>query len=126
MKRTRLNRMSAKKRKEIAETTPLRRAFREEIGRCMLCQMPSLYEGFGLEVHEMLGGTGNRPKAVYLRELWLLLCGICHKEVQGWKLAKQLALKLREDPWWFDLDAVRKVYGGGELVNMEDIRRHRT
>ncbi len=60
------------------------------------------------------------------RECCLVLCdgvfGPCHREVQDWPLASQLALKLVADPWYFDLDCIREVKGRGLLVTMADIR----
>jgi hypothetical protein len=115
---------SASKRREIKETKPERDAFKMEFERCMRCGKWLPFHD--RQVHEILRGTGYRPKSVHFRELWLLLGGCCHEEVGSWKLPEQLALKLREDRLYFDLDCVRQVKDNGRrpvVVTMADVRQ---
>lgn len=73
-------------------------------------------------VHEMLPGA-KRMRCFPHRQACLALCVACNQELAiAMPIARQLAYKMQWDRWWFDLDLIRVLYGGGVLVTMDDVR----
>ncbi len=63
-------------------------------------------------VHHIIAGP-NRARALLIRAVWLPLCWICNsdkaEDKATWPVPRQLALKLKADPMYFDLDEVNKL-----------------
>ena len=87
-----------------AETA--RKRFKEELKFCCLCgwAMPAI------DVHEIVGG-GARVKAIQTRAAWLLVCRLCHDQVQYMPRVRQLVLKAKSDPVHYDRQAVNILAG---------------
>ena len=101
-----IRKVSAKKRKEIAETRDEREAFKLEMGTCCLC--PATH----LTVHEIFGGA-VRHTTVRDRRFWLACCWSCHLNIlQDMPKEDQLRIKKRVDPKWFDKAFVNALWGG--------------
>lgn len=110
--------MSAKKRQELRETSEPRRAFVEHVGGCMVCG-----ENDGrLACHEIAGGTAARPKAVYIKRLWAVLCERHHAEWHDkakWPPARQLAKRIE----WEIVESIEELCAarGDRLVDWEEV-----
>jgi hypothetical protein len=95
-----------------------RKKFRKGVWLCQCCgkRCDNDKDGQRLECHEMASG-GSRTAALEHPECLLMLCGVdvyrgllgCHKVVQDWPLAKQLALKKWSDPLRYDRLLVLRV-----------------
>ena len=89
-RKTPLRPMGQAKRKERAETDPVRRAYvRAAGGRCENCGRRA-----SLDLHEIPAGA-HRHVAVYSPNCWLALCRECHDELQGLPFRVQLVVKCR-------------------------------
>lgn len=111
MKRSRLKPISSKKRKAIAAMKDERAEFR---GRRCPCGQPA-------ECHEIHGGS-SRNESYMLRVAWLPLCWEHHPIVQGWKKARQYALKMLLDPEHFDRKALNRLAGWAEdAITQEEV-----
>lgn len=91
---------------------------------CFLCGWPSSgpAEGtFQLEVHEMVRGCG-RSKGVKMAAAWIRVCNACHRIVESWPVARQLALKRSRDPENYDRVAVNLARGRqAEAISEQDV-----
>lgn len=76
-------------------------------GCCPICGREELI------LHHMVAGP-NRGRALLVRAAWLAICNYCNTgEIEDelqWPIAKQLALKLVQDPEYFDLAEVNKLF----------------
>ena len=63
------------------------------------------------DVHEIIGGTAHRMRALVEPCCWLPVSRARHGELQYIPKVKQLALKLLCDPANFDLQKVHEVWG---------------
>lgn len=84
--RTKLRRMSSKKRKELKETKPIREVAAGE--RCEICNGTK-----GVSTHEIPAGS-HRHRAVYDRRCQMRLCQSCHECLQGLPYDSQIAFKI--------------------------------
>ncbi len=84
-----IRRMSAKKRNEIDETGPMRKAYVENQGLCEDCGKATACDN-----HEMASGN-CRSAACYIPNAWLALCRSCHTKLQGGPVLPQAAIKCR-------------------------------
>ena len=127
MKRTPLNRytelkrkkpirkMSDKKKQELDETGPWRRAYREEIGVCSECRRNGKPKEPSTEVHEIVGGP-SRCIATYLPDTWRALCHRCHQQEQSTLRARQIAKK------WLDvLDVTNSCCDGRGYTDAREV-----
>ena len=88
MKRTRIKAMSAKKRKEIADSKAIRSEYIKAGLPCELCEvLPAT------ECHEITAGA-HRHRAVYEMNAQLYLCRECHDVIQGLNYAKQIRVRI--------------------------------
>lgn len=121
MKRSRLRKVNPDTAKENRQLAPIRRAFVEEMERCAV-----LPEFAANQVHEIHGGS-DRHITKKERCFWLAVSEPGHRKVQGWKKARQLALKLLVDGDHLDLKRFNEVYsrGGSEgRITKSMIARH--
>lgn len=110
-----IRRISAKKRKEIAETGGVRKAFLEEMCVCCLCgEKPT-------DVHETWGGS-VRTITVRDRRFWLPVCRKHHDKLQGMPKVTQMVLKAIVDPTHYDRDCLKEIKGGEVLSEVDVIR----
>lgn len=109
LRRTRLRRIGAKRRKQMAATSQPRREFRAEFRICMLCNKRK-----AVDVHEIVT-RAKSGKSVEHRCSWLCLCRTCHddevSDYSRYPISRQLALKLVADPEAFDLKQINKLRG---------------
>jgi ribosomal protein S27AE len=80
--------------------------------------------GLFLETHEMVRGC-NRSVGLLLPAAWLRLCNACHRIVEAWPVAKQLALKEWRDPEHYDRVAVNVARGRQpEAITEAEVEEH--
>lgn len=119
-----MNPQSPKQRRTYAEHRDEREAFLLEHEWCMVCGRYTKLED--RTVDEITPGA-RRMKGFVRRECWLMSCSHCNTHTTpGMELARRLAYKLRGDPWWYSLDAIREVRNNGRnprVVEQEDVRR---
>jgi hypothetical protein len=77
----------------------------KENPHCFLCGARHM-----LETHEIARGV-HRNKGVSLPAAWLRVCNACHRIVEGWPVARQLALKKWCDFEFYDRVAVNLARG---------------
>jgi hypothetical protein len=96
MKRSPLKRISAKRRKLLATAGPERRAYKEQVGQCMICrqQLPA----DSLDCHEIASGSA-REACLTQWNLILVVCRECHERIQHSKPEKQIAYLAK---FWID------------------------
>lgn len=85
-----------------------RNAYRDEFPRCQICHFRST-----TDVHEIARGPA-RQLALGIREAWLGVCRCCHDDLDDysvWPIERQLAIKLLEDPAWFNPALVNELRG---------------
>lgn len=105
-----------------------RTAWRDEMPpRCMACNHKFGWLGMAFlrpEIHEILS-RAQAPNAWGFRANYLVVCQLCHPEVQNMPHASQLAIKRRRDPKHFDLREWlrRRNPNAMEYVTDEDVRR---
>jgi hypothetical protein len=95
-------------------------------GPCALCG------GIATDCHEIAAGASRRA-AFTEHAAWLRVCRECHDTVQGASIPWQLALKLLNDPEYFDLRRFCEVWGradtaieaGTVLHHLQDILKSR-
>jgi hypothetical protein len=109
-RKTPIRRMSAKKRKELDETTPMRKAYVENQGLCDKCQLNQAEE-----CHEIASGPG-RAAAVYIPNTYLAVCRSCHVQLQGGPIPPQIAIK-----WMSVLRDVNACRDGREQFTVADL-----
>jgi hypothetical protein len=105
MARKPIRRRNPKTAAEDRALAPVRRNFVLEMGRCPVTG------GLATDCHEIAGGS-VRFITKKERCFWLALSREGHEQVQYWPKAKQLALKLLQDPANFNLDRFAEVYRG--------------
>ena len=88
MKRTRIKAMSAKKRKEIADTKAIRSEYIKAGLPCEACEVAP-----ASECHEITAGA-HRHRAVYEMNAQLYLCPGCHEALQGRPYAEQIRVRI--------------------------------
>ena len=77
-----------------------------------------------LETHEIARGC-NRSKGLITPGCWIRVCRDCHRIVEGWQVAKQLALKKWHDPEHYDRVAVNLARGRQpEAITEEEVEKH--
>jgi hypothetical protein len=112
-----MRRQSKKTATRERECREFRLALVEEVARCEICghrpdpTAPG-YIRWRLFCHEIARGP-SRQKALDKRFAILVLCPVCHDEVDGWPEAKQLAALKRSRPADLDLAAYNKLIGRG-------------
>lgn len=88
-----------------------RRQWSADHDYCMACGARR-----GLETHEIASGPA-RQKALKIPATWLRLCNGCHQGDEGfdnyavWPIVRQLALKKRCDPEYYDRVQVNLLRG---------------
>lgn len=100
---TRMRRQSKKRAAASRQNSSARKAFRAEFPKCMICQRKR-----SEDVHEIARGA-SRAKAESVRQTWLAVCRACHEELDDysvWPISRQLAVKRRCDPEWYDREMV--------------------
>ena len=112
MKRSRINSRSQHNRDRAAEAKPVRDAFKDEIGQCMICgasprrPMHAIADMNELCCHEILNGP-LRQKTLDEPCSLLVLCAYCNQnEVEdkgSWPAARQLAVLMTKAPQHYDL-----------------------
>jgi hypothetical protein len=114
-----LNRVSKKRRKLMAQTSPARKSFVAGVFTCQCCMKRK-----AVDCHEIARGA-SRGKALEHRCAWLALCRTCHDlvdDLSEWPVARQLALKLLGDGDHFDLVKVNELRGRDECaITMPDV-----
>lgn len=106
LRRTRLNPVSPKKRKQTSKFGPIRAAFKKELG-CPCGRIAT-------DVHEIHGGS-SRGITFEKREAWIALCREHHEEVQDWSDKRyQYALKQITDPAAYDRVKLNELAGWAE------------
>ena len=114
-----MRRQSKKTAARERECREFRRALVAEVGRCELCGhmgwvVPSTSaHKRGLCCHEIARGI-HRQKALDQRCAILVVCPICHDELDGWPEERQLAVLKRSRPANVDLAAYNALIGWGE------------
>jgi hypothetical protein len=96
MKRTPLKRISAKRRKLMATAGPERRAYKEQVGQCMICRRQESPDW--LDAHEIAAGAA-REACLTEWNLILVVCRECHERIQHSKPEKQIAYLAK---WFID------------------------
>lgn len=102
-----MRRISKKRRRLLKEADEARNAFRIEHPRCMICGVQAC------DIHEIARGS-LRHKAYCDRHTWLHLCRKCHDAVgnyANWPIARQLSVKMRSDPEYYDLEHFNRLRG---------------
>lgn len=83
--------------------------FLGEFPHCWFCGQPST------EVHEIANGNGIRNLAFANRAAWAATCNNCNfnelTDKWKWPIERQLAVKLVNDPMYFDLLAICEMRG---------------
>lgn len=127
LKRSELRRSKKGPKRTPPKEPAARRKFRKSVWLCQCCGKRPDGVGQRLECHEMTPG-GSRAQALSHPECLLMLCGVdvglglvgCHKQVQGWPLDRQLALKKWSDPERYDRRLVLRVKGRAETAVTEE------
>jgi len=100
----------------------IRSAFKSWAHRCMICHVREV-----VDVHEIANGPA-RQEALGKREAWLALCRGCHEDVDDkrlWPVERQLAVKLVNDPEWFDPVIVNVLRGRDpEAITLVEIAQY--
>ena len=108
---------SAKRAAREAESQPARDALRDRVGRCEYCGRHNA----GLQVHEILRGTGFRQKALDQPCAQLVLCHACHDIMGGRPLAEQLAILCRSRPGDMNLTRFYELSGRHDYPTRYDV-----
>lgn len=74
------------------------------MANCVVCG------GAATDCHEILAGS-HRHKAFVEPACWLAVCRLCHDQIQGSPVPRQLAYKLLYDPFHFDMAAFEAAWG---------------
>lgn len=118
-----MRRQSKKRARASRKSKPSREHYLARVWLCeCCCKRPAT------QVHEIVGGS-NRWITEHERCFWLAVCWQCNTQrltANGsgeWPLVRQLKLKLKADPEYFDLARVLEVAGFAETyITMEDVR----
>ena len=114
-RRAPMRKRSKKKEKEIRETSPARKLYREAHPECQVCQSNPT-----TEVHEIARG-GCRQRSVRDADCWLAVCHECHERLgdySWWPIEKQVALKCRRT-----IESVNEVRSGLRQLTYKDVGR---
>lgn len=100
----------------MAKVKPFRDAYRKAFPSCQYCSsVPAT------EIHEITSGPA-REAALEKRESWLHLCRDCHDYLQGRPVAAQCAVKLLQDPRYFDLAIINELRGRSDrAIELSDV-----
>jgi hypothetical protein len=112
-----MRRLSKKRASALKRISDDRKAFLAEFPRCMICGTKQ-----SRDVHEIARGA-SRGKAEQFRQTWLALCGWCHDAVddyEQWPITRQLAVKRRCDPAWYDRVFVNRLRNRADDAITED------
>ncbi len=104
-----IRKVSAKKRKELAETDAIRHWYIEAGYPCQVCRKQP-----ATECHEITAGA-HRHRAVHDPDAQLYICGPCHRWAQGLPYATQIVYRLRAI-----LNGVNECHGSN-TVTFKDV-----
>jgi hypothetical protein len=109
MKRSRLNRVSAKRRELRKQVAPLEKGFLSQFKTCVYCgQRPAT----GID---HIAGGASRQAALSNRCAWNASCWECNSgdanDPDKFPIERKLAVKLTTDGEFFDLDTFNAIRG---------------
>lgn len=109
LRRSRIKHKSSKQAKLERQHRQPRTIFLSEFQQCWFCGNTST------EVHEIANGNGIRNLAFAHRAAWAASCNRCNfhelTDKTKWPIERQLAVKLINDPAFFDLPAICEMRG---------------
>ena len=122
LKRTRLARVSKKRKALMAKVKP----FREEyLASKLLCEV--CIKRQPIEVHEITRGPA-REDSLDKPAVVLAVCRSCHRELDDyakWPVTRQLAVKFLRSPMLLNLEIVNRLRGRDEnAITMDDVVVH--
>jgi hypothetical protein len=122
LKRTRLARVSKKRKSLMAKVKPIRDKYLESKLLCEVCiRRPAI------EVHEITRGAA-REKSLDKIEVLLAVCRPCHDllgDNRKWPVTRQLALKFLRAPYLVDLELVNELRGEDQnSIDWDDVVIH--
>lgn len=122
LKRTRLAKVSKKRKALMAKVKPFRDRYLASKLLCEVCiKRPPV------EVHELTRGPA-RESSLDKPEVVLAVCRKCHDllgDYSKWPVTRQLAVKFLRSPMLLNLEVVNRLRGRDEnAINLDDIVVH--
>ena len=109
---------SLKRQKADRSIREAEEAFAKEFYWCWECR----FQDRSLHIHHIASG-GARGVAKQHRSTWMRLCGECHATYHARRdLGYELAVKLFQDPDYFDRSEVLKIMGKADTaITMQEV-----